>query len=397
MLWIGIDTHLKMHEVEIQNENGKKMWHGRVENSREGFSELHEKIRTIEESNSDRIGGVFMNPTGNYHMPVKYFLESNGYNVYVVDARKTEHLRMVQNLGKEKSDQEDASILASTARLDAHSVSKGHERLPESGLTRLLEQLKRNATMILNIIASDLAAVFPEYTETFEIDSKVSLRILERYPVPEEIIKADIRDLFALMDTGKGHYHMDDAAKFKIVAENSIGIPDPERVYAYRIKMFAGMLREEIDRIKSVEGEIRERMSENTDVKNISDIHGIAMTSAAVMVAEIGSIGQFSSAVKLQSYGGKSPNITGSGGKIHSSGSSKIRNPHLSNSTYECAVSLVLHRTPEFLEVYQREIAKKKKPTQAYIVVGKRLLSHVYSIMKNQKPYRERLPGVSRG
>ena len=105
MLWIGIDTHLRMHEVEIQNENGKKMWQGGVENSREGFSELHEKIRTIEESNSDRIGGVFMNPTGNYHMPVKYFLESNGYDVYAVDARKTEHLRMIQNLGKEKSDQ----------------------------------------------------------------------------------------------------------------------------------------------------------------------------------------------------------------------------------------------------------------------------------------------------
>ena len=58
-------------------------------------------------------------------------------------------------------------------------------------------------------------------------------------------------------------------------------------MYAYRIKMYAGMLREEIDRIKGVEGEIRERMSKNTDVKNISDIHGIAMTSAAVMVAEL--------------------------------------------------------------------------------------------------------------
>ena len=320
MLWIGIDTHLRMHEVEIQNENGKKMWHGRVENSREGFSELHEKIRTIEESNSDRIWGVFMNPTGNYHMPVKYFLESNGYDVYAVDARKTEHLRMIQNLGKEKSDQEDASILASTARLDAHAISKGHERLPESGLTRLLEQLKRNATMIANVIASDLAAVFPEYNHTFEIDSKVSLRILETYSIPEEIIKADTEDLFALMDTGKCHCHIGDAVKFKIVAENSIGIPDPEKVYAYRIKMNASILKEEIDRIKDVEREIREKMSENADVKNISDIHGIAMTSAAVMVAEIGSIGQFSSAVKLQSYGGKSPNITGSGGKLHRSG-----------------------------------------------------------------------------
>lgn len=91
------------------------------------------------------------------------------------------------------------------------------------------------------------------------------------------------------MDTGKGHYHIGDAVKFKMVTENSIGIPDPERVYAYRIKMNTGKLREEIDRINDVEREIVKRMSENTDVKNISDIHGIAMTSEAVMVAEIGS------------------------------------------------------------------------------------------------------------
>ena len=166
MLWIGIDTHLRMREVEIQNEYGKKMWHGRVENSREGFSELHEKIRTIEESNSDRIGGVFMNPTGNYHMHVKYFLESNGYYVCIVGARKAEHLQMIRNLEKEKSDQDHVSILASTAWSNAHAISNGHERLPESGITRLLEQLKRNATMILNVTASDLAAVFSEYTET---------------------------------------------------------------------------------------------------------------------------------------------------------------------------------------------------------------------------------------
>ena len=57
MLWIKIDTHLRMHEVEIEIENGKKLWNGRVQNSREAFSELHEKIMTIEESNLDRIGG----------------------------------------------------------------------------------------------------------------------------------------------------------------------------------------------------------------------------------------------------------------------------------------------------------------------------------------------------
>lgn len=398
MLWIGIDTHLKTHEVEIQNEQGKRMWKGRINNDRDGFESLLKKITTVENSNNQKVMGIFMNPTGNYHMPVKHFLESNSFPVYVIDARRTEHLRIIQNLGKEKSDPEDASVLASTARLDPSAMdSTGHERLPESGLTRLLEHLKNSATATINMIGSDLTAVFPEYTGMFEIESKTSLKILEKYATAENIRDADLNELFALMNTGKGHYRIDDARNLIHIAETSIGIPDPGQIYAYRIRINALRLREEKDRIKKLEDEIDRRMSENTDVKNISDIHGISMTSAAAIVSEIGDIKQFDSAVKIQAYGGKSPNMTGSGGKSWATGSSKIRNPHLSNSVYECAVSLVLHKHPEFLAIYKREIDKKKKPTQAYIVVGRRLLCHIYSIMKNKKPYRERMPGGREG
>ena len=84
-----------MHYAEIQDEKGNVLWHGRFENSRKGLESILQKMRKIEESNSDRIGGVFMNPTGNYHVPVKYFLEKNGFSglVYLVDARRTVHLR----------------------------------------------------------------------------------------------------------------------------------------------------------------------------------------------------------------------------------------------------------------------------------------------------------------
>lgn len=393
MLWMGIDTHLKTHEVEIQNENGKRMWAGRIDNDRSGFESLLKKVATVENSNNQKVMGIFMNPMGNYHMPVRHFLEANSLPVYVTDARRTEHLRIIQNLGKEKSDPVDASVLASTARLDPSAMdSKGHDPLPESGLTRLLEKLKRSATVITNMIGSDLAAVFPEYTGIFEIGSKTSLRILEKYATPENMRDAGQGELFALMNTGKGHYKIHDARNLMEAAKTSIGIPDPGQVYAYRIRMNAGRLREEKERIKQVESEIDGRMSGNMDVKNISDIHGISITSAAAIVSEIGDIKQFDSAVRIQAYGGKAPDMKGSGGKSFSSGSSKIRNPHLSNSVYECAVSLVLHKNPEFLAIYQREIDKKKKPTQAYIVVGKRFLYHIYSIMKNEKPYRERIP-----
>ena len=57
------------------------------------------------------------------------------------------------------------------------------------------------------------------------------------------------------------------------------------------------------------------------------------------------------------------------------------------------AASLVVHRNKEFYNLFTRELGKKKSKTEAYVVVAKRLLFHVHSIMKNRKPYKERKPG----
>jgi hypothetical protein len=47
--------------------------------------------------------------------------------------------------------------------MDVHIISRADERLPESGFTMLLQQFKKNARTILNIILSDLAAVFSKH------------------------------------------------------------------------------------------------------------------------------------------------------------------------------------------------------------------------------------------
>ena len=120
---------------------------------------------------------------------------------------------------------------------------------------------------------------------------------------------------------------------------------------------------------------------------------GMGPVNSATVVSEIGDIKQFDSALKLQSYGGKCPDMTGSGGKSYPKGITKVRNAYLSNAVYESAVSLVVHRNSEFYNLFTRELEKKKSKTEAYVVVAKHLLFHVYSIMKNGKPYRERKPG----
>jgi hypothetical protein len=69
---MGKDTHEKMHYAEMQDEKENVLWHGR-------FESILQKMRKKEGSNSNRIGGIFMNPTGNYHVPLKYFLEKNSF------------------------------------------------------------------------------------------------------------------------------------------------------------------------------------------------------------------------------------------------------------------------------------------------------------------------------
>ena len=93
MLSCGVDIHLKIHQVEVQNERRKVMWKGQISNNIKGFNELFEKLRTIERNNSDTMAGIFINPTGTHHVPIQHFLESNGYVVYYVDPRVTDSAR----------------------------------------------------------------------------------------------------------------------------------------------------------------------------------------------------------------------------------------------------------------------------------------------------------------
>ena len=138
-----------------------------------------------------------MNPTGNHHMTLKYFLEMNGFRgiIHMVDARRTVtvHLRNMINLGKEKSDPEDAHVLASTLFIDTQSLNKkDHERSPLSAITREMEIIGRDITRITNHIQADITPIFPEFTSAVAIDSKTGIAILEKYTVPENVARLDL-------------------------------------------------------------------------------------------------------------------------------------------------------------------------------------------------------------
>ena len=314
----------------------------------------------------------------------------------MVDARVSGHIRMTQNLGKEKSDSADASVLASTGRIKNSILESGnHERDSLSGLTRLMESVGREITRITNFIKADLAAVFPEYPFYANIDTHTSIEILLLFPTPGAVLNARLEDIANVMsNASRKHFGEDDNMNLMELAQKSVGITDRNGIYAHRISMNTALLRYEKEKIQEIIKKIESMSANNSDIDHISTIRGMSVVSAATVVSEIGDIGQFDSPIKIQSYGGKAPDLTGSGGKVTAVGVSKVRNSQLLNTAYESAMSLVKRRTPEFHDRFQREIKKGKKPTQAYIVVANRLLYHeTWKTIQREETNRER--GIS--
>lgn len=313
----------------------------------------------------------------------------------MVDARKTLHLRKIMNLNTIKSDSEDAHVLAATPWHDPkYKEYTGHNRSSLSNISRERNIIVKSITAIKNYIYSDLAAIFPEFINLYDIDSSTGMAILYEYATPYNIVNAGIDNIIKLIKkASKGHYNMEDINKLMEISENSIGIPDEDDIYKFKIRMNINRLKYEVNNLKDIEKEIINKSNNNEDVKNISNLKGIGIINSAIIVSEIGNIEQFKSSLKLESYAGKCPDIEGSGGKTHSKGITHVRNKYLSNAVYESAISLVMNKNKEFYNVFNRELGKKKSIVQAYIAVSKRLLFHIYSIMKNHKPYKEKMVG----
>ena len=298
---------------------------------------------------------------------------------------KTLYLRKIMNLNTIKSDSEDAHILAATPWHEPrYREYTGHNRSSLSNISRERNVVVKSITAIKNYIYSDLAVVFPEFIDLYSIDSSTGLAILYEYATLYNIVNAGVDNIIKLIKkASKGHYKMEDINKLMEIYENSIGIHDEDDAYKLKIRMNINRLKNEMNNLKDIEKEIINRSNNNQDVKNISNLKGIGIINSAIIISEIGNIEQFESALKLQSYAGKCPDIEGSGGKIHSKGITHVRNKFLSNAVYESAISLVMNKNKEFYDIFNREIGKKKSNVQAYIAVSKRLLFHIYSIMKN--------------
>lgn len=393
MFYLGIDVSLKSHRCALLDTEGEKVQNSfSIDASQEGFSLL---LATLEKRGVPKEDlTIGLEATGHLWENLLAHLESKGFTVKLLNPFQTNRYRELL-AKKAKTDDIDAYVIAGLLRSgEAQSCYVPDDQIQGlRDLVRLrntyldnLQTYRRQATALLQL-------VFPEaFSVVRDPFAKAMRTILQQYPTAADLAQVHPRKIEKIARSFQGNnFDRAKAEALVAAAKNSI--------YAGRAKLSRGkVLASLLSQIAQLESAIEEldatiaaSLDDSTkgrsDTDRLTSIPGIGPKTAAILLAEIGEVSRFHSANHLVGYFGLFPVLAESGGKPLSAPHISKRGPkYFRRALYMASVAALKHN-PELRGLYHRKLSQGKAPKQALIVVARKLLTIVYSLLRYQTEY----------
>ena len=219
MIYVGIDVAKDKHDCFISNSDGEILYNAfTIQNNREGFDELYQKILFVEVDMSNiKVG---LEATGHYNYNLLGYLIDKGLPTYVINPLHTNLYRKSLSLRKTKTDKVDARTIAmllmSDVNLKSYSVTSYHNEELKS-LTRYRfdkvqerAQLKQSISRLVTILFPELEKLVP----TLHLASVYAL--LGELPSADQIASCHLTHLTKLLQTAsKGRYSREKAIEIR--------------------------------------------------------------------------------------------------------------------------------------------------------------------------------------
>jgi transposase len=385
MYFVGIDIAKRFHEAAVIDERGKVIVKRiKFQNSHSGYCKLMDSIRKL-----DQPVEFAMEATGHYWLSLYAHLRQDNQTVRVINPLQSDALRGLF-IHETKTDTIDAFIIAEVLRIGRYTNT---EVLPEN--IHALREFCRQRFYIVDM-ASDikrkvialLDQVFPEYeklfTDTFGV---TSMELLANYSTPEQMLSVDSQSLADLLSkSSHGRFGLDKANQIQDSARNSFGIVLASSSLSLIIKQYIEQLKNFESSIELFDAEIA-KIYDTFDCQ-LHTITGIGKTLAAVIFSEIGGdISKFESVPKLVAFAGLYPKNRQSGESINSTGHlSKRGSPYLRRAVW-LASFVAAFKDTAIHQFYERKRAEGKDHLNAMGHVCHKMLSIIFAVVRDNKPY----------
>jgi len=216
VLFIGNDWAEDHHDIEIEDEDGRRLVRARLPEGLEGITRLHALVAEYASAGwaelpAEQVAGQVVVGIETDRGPWVTALRAAGYLVYAINPMSVARYRERHATSGAKSDAGDAHVLAEIVRLDRdhHRPIAGDSDLADA--VKLLARAHQNAiwerTRHVLRLRSTLREFFPAALEAFDdLTAADTLTLLEKAPSPALAAKLTRGQLTAALRAARRHH-----------------------------------------------------------------------------------------------------------------------------------------------------------------------------------------------
>jgi transposase len=408
MLFVGDDWAEDHHDIEVQDESGRRLARARLPEGIAGLSRLHELL-------AEHLGEDDVDPdSGFVAQRVVLGIETDrgtwvaalvaaGYQVFAINPMSVARYRERHASSGAKSDRGDAHVLAEIVRLD-----RAHHR-PVAGDSPAVDALKMVARVHQSAIwdrtrhvlrlRSALREFFPAAIEAFpELTAADALELLERAPDPARAARLSRSKITDALTRAR---RRDPEAKAETIqavlrAPALRQAAQLEAAYAAIVSSHVRLITRLNGEIAELQAVVAEGFGRHPDAEIVTSQPGLGPILGARVLAEFGDDrSRYADAKARKNYAGTSP-ITRASGTRRVVLARYARNKHLADATHQWAFC-ALTASPGARAYYDDLRARGVGHHAALRQLANRLVGILHGCLKTRTTYRENIawPGLT--
>ena len=381
MIYVGVDIAKTNHYASIVNHSTGEIIENPflVTNNKQGFDLLYSKIKDLDKENV-LIG---LESTAHYGNNFIFYFHEKQFKLGLINPIQTSTLRKTR-IRKVKNDKVDSLLICEALSLGYYNLLSNYdiELLEIKSLCRFRKDLKDKVSGAKIQLDSFVDQVFPELNYFFKnnLDIKTAHELLKLYQSPQDISKINLTKLSNLLiKSSRGKYDKNRAIELKQLASRSVGINNS--ALCIQIKMTIELIELLESQIKNIEKQVSEFIKKSNNV--ITSIPGIADTTAAIIISEIGDINRFNNPSQVLAFAGLDPSVKQSGTFNASSTRMSKRGSSLLRYALILAANNVQLNTKTFSNYYNIKRAQGKLHYNALGHCAGKLIRTIFYMLKN--------------
>jgi hypothetical protein len=400
MLFVGDDWAEDHHDIEVQDEDGRRLARARLPEGIVGLSRLHELLaeHLTDEDVDPETGFVAQNVVVGIETDRGTWvaaLVAAGYQVFAINPMSAARYRERHGTSGTKSDRGDAHVLAEIVRLDrAHHRTVAGDSPAAEGLklvARSHQAFIWDRTRHLQRLRGALREFFPAALQAFpELNTSEALELLERAPDPARAARLSRSKITAALTRA---HRRDPEAKAEAIqvalrAPALRQAPEIETAYAVIVVSAVRLIASLNTQIAELQAVVAEGFGRHPDAEILTSQPGLGPVLGARVLAEFGDDpDRYADAKARKNYAGTSP-ITRASGTRRVVLARYARNKHLADATHQWAFC-ALTASPGARAYYDAIRARGASHHAALRQLANRLVGILHGCLKTRALYRE--------